>query len=320
MKLARALRIAPLALLGAGVLATSFVTIANDEQGVVERFGGPVRELLPGLHLKLPWPIESVRRTSNGQRSLQMPIGFRLVDEAAGLAPPPRMMQWLTGDSNIVELRANVLYRVADARDWLYGVSSIHSLDPAARDGAYEGRAFALRRLGESALTELVSREDVDDVLGGGAARISADARKLVQARADALGLGVEISAVQILRRDPLASVAMAFRRVQDAEADAEQARQRNLANRDDILSRAAIERETLLSEARVDADAARQAARGRAERFLSLAREVGSVDSSQGRRLWIESVREILLRSELKVVQPGTAERPTLLYETGGR
>jgi len=320
MKLRSALRIAPLALLGAGALATSFVTIANDEQGVVERFGGPVRDLVPGLHMKLPWPIESVRRTSSGQRSLQMPIGFRLVDEAAGLAPPPGMTQWLTGDSNIVELRANVLYRVADARAWLYGVSPVHSTDPASRDGAYQGRAFALRRLGESALTELVSREDVDDVLGGGAARISADARKLVQARADALGLGVEISAVQILRRDPLASVAAAFRRVQDAEADAEQARQRNLANRRDILSRAAIERETLLSDARVDADAARQAARGRADRFLALAREVGSVDSSQGRRLWIEAVRDLLLRADLKVVQPGTAERPTVIYATGGR
>lgn len=318
MKLSRALRLAPFALVGVAVIASSFVTIANDEQGVVERLGRPTRDLLPGLHLKLPWPIESVRRTSNGQRSLQMPIGFRLVDEAAGLAPPPRMTQWLTGDSNIVELRANVIYRVADAHAWLYGVSPVHSTAPESGDQAYEDRAFALRRVGESALTELVSREDVDTVLGGGAARIAADARKLVQARADTLGLGVEISAVQILRRDPLATVAASFRRVQDAEADAEQARQRNLALRNQILSDAEIERATLLSDARADAETARQAARGRADRFLALAGEVGSVESSQGRRLRVESIRDLLLRANLIVVQPGSEERPTVLYAPG--
>ena len=51
-----------LAILGGLVLAalSTLVIVGPDEQGVVTRFGA-IRgtALEPGLHLKLPWPIET---------------------------------------------------------------------------------------------------------------------------------------------------------------------------------------------------------------------------------------------------------------------
>ncbi|MHC4468247.1 MAG: protease modulator HflK [Planctomycetota bacterium] len=41
-------------------LMSSFVVIGPGQAGVVERYGVPVRDLEPGLHLKCPWPIEIV--------------------------------------------------------------------------------------------------------------------------------------------------------------------------------------------------------------------------------------------------------------------
>ncbi len=46
-------------------LSTSFVFVSPGDQGLLERFGRPVadgRVLEPGLHLKLPWPIDQVHR------------------------------------------------------------------------------------------------------------------------------------------------------------------------------------------------------------------------------------------------------------------
>ena len=152
--------------LGAALLAAlSIVTIETGERGVVERFGRASRDLNPGIHVTLPWPVDRVRR-ADVERSMQMPIGFKLVDQIKGIEPTEREKQWLTGDTNIVELKATVLYRVSDVRAWLYGVSGVRV--PA--DDAIEGRSFALRRLGEATLTDIVADLTIDEVLSGGLA------------------------------------------------------------------------------------------------------------------------------------------------------
>ncbi|MEL6906258.1 MAG: SPFH domain-containing protein [Planctomycetota bacterium] len=307
----------PAALALLWLAATSFVTVANDEIGVVERYGRPVRDLLPGLHMKLPWPFERVRRAPSPQSSLQMPIGFRLVDEAAGLAPPPELTRWLTGDSNIVELRANLLYRVVDPRAWLYGASELHATDPERPDGPWERPEFALRRLAEAALTERLSRADVDDVLTGGATALGREARALVEEGAERLGLGVEIATLQLVRRDPLSSVAAQFRAVQDEQAVAERAYLKNQALRSQILSDARIASDELLSEARQSAERLKQDAAGRAARFEKLSAEIGAFDSADGRGLRLRRLYELLERSSVEMVQPGTADSPTVYFDT---
>lgn len=54
----------------AGFLSTSFVIIRSGQLGVVERFGQPLNQgvgLLPGFHLKLPWPIDEVNKVNVAQ-------------------------------------------------------------------------------------------------------------------------------------------------------------------------------------------------------------------------------------------------------------
>ncbi len=67
-----------LAQVGALVLSTSVVFIEAGEQGVLERFGKPVkaRTLLgPGAHLKWPWPIDRVYR-SRTEQIQSFDVGF----------------------------------------------------------------------------------------------------------------------------------------------------------------------------------------------------------------------------------------------------
>lgn len=280
---------------------SSFVTIENDQLGVIERFGRADRDLLPGLHLKAPWPIETVVKTSGSQASLRMPIGYRIVDERAGVRPPERMKHWLTGDSNIIELRANVLYRVADVRDWLYGVSRV-------RDdrGDLESREFALRRLAESALTRLVSEVSIDDILAGGTIVLEEDAKSLIQEDVDELGLGVEINALQIVKSDPLASVKDAFRAVTDAKSRAGQSEKTARSEQARAISRAKVDARRTVERARADAESMIRSAEGRAAAFLALSADVRSIDSLAAWRLRAQEIGEILESVRIRTVPRG--------------
>ncbi|MEC7232511.1 MAG: SPFH domain-containing protein [Planctomycetota bacterium] len=295
---------------------SSVFTVTPSTQAVVTRFGAPVRDLDPGLHFKLPWPAEAVARTPGPQASLQMPVGYRLVDERAGIAPPPRMMHWLTGDANIVELRANVLYRIKDVRAWLFGASRVH--DEA--DGSFESPEFALRRLAEAALTQRCSRLSVDDVLVSAAASIAADARAAIQEDADRLGLGVSISAVQLLDQAPLRSVASDFLAVQDAKTNGARSVQsaRTRAERD--LTEAQRARDTMLQEARTEAQAVVREAEAGHTAFAELSAVLGGLDSLVGRRYVADGVGRVLSGVTVDKVQPGTAERPAVYVGTRGR
>ena len=64
-------------------LSTSVVFISPGEQGLIERFGNPLggsSVLEPGLHVKLPWPIDTVLRART--REIQsFNVGFELEEE-----------------------------------------------------------------------------------------------------------------------------------------------------------------------------------------------------------------------------------------------
>lgn len=295
------------ALAGLGWLCTA--TVENGSRGVVERFGAASRELAPGIHLRLPWPIETIRR-AEVDRSLQMPIGYRLVDALMEIEPTPREKQWLTADTNIVELKATVLYRVFDVRAWLYGVSGVSA-------DTLEGPRFALRRLGEAALTDIVAELTIDQVLTAGLAVVPSEARERIQRDADLLGLGVVIDEVQLLDSKPPVGVRRAFTDVQDALADKERSitQAEFAANRLEVATRTRVRQ--MLQEARSGAEKATEEARGRASAFSDLASAVGDADSGAARKLYMDAIQRILTGAELRTVS-GSPEEPARVFLDG--
>ncbi|MGH7910026.1 MAG: SPFH domain-containing protein, partial [Thermodesulfobacteriota bacterium] len=65
--------------LGAWILLSSLYIVEADEQGVVKRFGKYNRTQKPGLHFKLPWPIEKVQKPKVTEVK-RIEIGFRTID------------------------------------------------------------------------------------------------------------------------------------------------------------------------------------------------------------------------------------------------
>jgi membrane protease subunit HflK len=58
------------------MLLTVLYQVEPDEVAVIQRFGKYVRQTEPGLHLKLPFGLESVRKVK-AQRVLKAEFGFR---------------------------------------------------------------------------------------------------------------------------------------------------------------------------------------------------------------------------------------------------
>jgi Cu+-exporting ATPase len=124
------------------------VQVGPDEVAVVRRFGRVVEpDLTPGLHWRLPWPIEEVTRVKPA-RVQTVEIGFR---SGPGRTALPAGMSWssphgdglrrvsdevvmITGDGNLVELQATVRYTIANPHVYLFQVGNAEAILRAAAE------------------------------------------------------------------------------------------------------------------------------------------------------------------------------------------
>lgn len=228
--------IAPLLLLGAAVLLalSCLVVVGPDEEGVVLRFGavsGPIRAA--GIHAKLPWPIETAA-TYPSQRVLQVSVSSDL----AGRSREGDAVLWTTGDDRsahigreyypaalapaaaggglaVVDAEVTVQYRI---RDLLAVLATTPDSEAAVAVVAQQeaGRYFA--------------SHDLEFLLSRSRATAGPALAAAIQARVDALGLGLEIvDAAVTAIQPPGGAVARAFHRQiaarQDRETIVERAR-----------------------------------------------------------------------------------------------
>ena len=114
----------------------AFIRWARTKTGVVERFGKKVLPYSePGLHYKLPWPIERLTRIK-ARNVRVVEIGFRSNSTSPDNEPAayewnvqhrsgrfqrkPEESLMLTGDQNMIELNATVHYSISRPDDFLF--------------------------------------------------------------------------------------------------------------------------------------------------------------------------------------------------------
>lgn len=303
-----------LAALLAGPALTSFGRVEKNEEGVLLRFGRSVRVLPPGIHPKLPWPVDRILRVATTQvRTVSIGAGSELLadsgerpedsSEAASagpVGPQPGAGQWITGDTNIIALELAVQYTVSDVRDYLFAVDRgphADSADPLVRTVA------------EAAVTALVARRGIDELLAAGKAELQLSARREIQAGLDALSSGIALAGVTITSAAPPAQVITAFNDVTSAASDSERDLDRADGYRLDLLPTERARANRIEREAQQEEDAVTNEARGRAQAFLALLAELESSPSSSvsaRRRIWLESVTRLLGRVRTKVYPAG--------------
>lgn len=183
--------------------ATALTRIAPGEKGVVRRFGRVLEDKPgPGLYRGLPWGMERVDRVPvDTQRRITVGFVGGETDDATGTPAG----QLLTGDHNLVNVQAEIYYKVNEDQVEKFALQA-DRVEPL------------LTRLAEAALAEWVAGRTVDDVLVLGKLELPAYVQRAVQERLRPYDLGVEIQRASIIRLNPPDEVKAAFDEVAKAQ------------------------------------------------------------------------------------------------------
>ena len=265
----------------AGVLAYlgfGFYTVPATSLAVTRVFGVIVdARVPPGVHWWWPRPIGRVDR-AEVTRTFTMPVGYLAIEDARGIRPDPSIANWLTGDTNILQLRAKVNYRIADPARYLSG----------------------------SAFTASASALPVDDLLTSGRLALIERVRAGTQEVLDRWGVGLQVLTVNLESVEPPLLVMAAFQDVQNARADRERLISEAEAYANGLVPVARGEAERKVNEAFTFQDQRLNRARGDAGRFAKLAAEHCRAPDLLERRLYLETAERVLPRVRRYVLDPG--------------
>jgi membrane protease subunit HflK len=284
-----------LALIGVALVAiwlsTGFYRVEPDELGLVLRFGAYTRSTPPGLNYHAPWPIESVVLLPV-TRINRVEIGFRSEEAEENPGQAERDLReeslMLTGDENIVDINASVFWRISNAPAYAFNTRN---------------QANTVKSVAESMLRQVIGHTKIQSALTEGRAAIEQAVTTGAQKILDDYGTGIEITQVQLQKVDPPPDVIESFRDVQRANTDADRARNEAQSYANDLVPRARGEAATIELAAEGDKQAAIATANGQSQRFLSVYAAYALAKDVTLKRLYIETMQDILSHAETTVV-----------------
>ena len=257
-----------------------FYRVQPDEQGVVLRFGKWIETTGPGLHFKLPAPIDTVMtpKVTRLNRVLIGVQGSDLPGRSTGRDIPEESLM-LTGDENIVDIDFTVFWKIKDAGEFLFNIRNPQQ---------------TLKITAESAMREVIGQTKIQSALTEGRSQIEAATHKRVQELVDEYGAGILIDKVQLLSVDPPQPVIDAFIDVQRARADEVRVQNEAQAYANDIIPRARGEAEKMIQEANAYKEQIVNKAEGEAARFLEVFESYKVAKDITKQRLYLETMEEV--------------------------
>jgi modulator of FtsH protease HflK len=268
-------------------LLSALYIVPADQQAVVTRFGAVIEpRVLPGIHLSLPWPIDRIIKLKV-QQMQRLVIGGSDADSPLGRTQPLQT-QFLTGDQNIIQLRAVAQYFVAQPAAYLFQTENIERLIAAAVDAE---------------LTRRLAGRHVDAILTTEKTAIQEEARGAAQARLNAYSAGVQLSSVNIESVTPPPEAASAFRDVASARADTDRIIREAEGYASSAVPQARGEAQRLLEEAAAYKQRKINESLGDTERFNQVAAEYAKASQVNGARLYLETLEQVLPRIKKLIV-----------------
>jgi modulator of FtsH protease HflK len=265
-------------------LLSGVYVVNPDEQGVVLRFGAFNRVTTPGINYHLPWPMESVS-TPQVTRENQLNVGYaaaRPGSDAVRDVPEEALM--LTGDENIVDINFTVFWVIRDAGDFLFNVQA---LGPQ--------QDLTIRAVAESAMREVVGRNEIEPILTANREPIQEEVRELMQRILDSYGAGVTVTRVQMQKADPPQQVLEAYRDVQAAVTDQDRMRNEAEAYANRVVPEARGGAARIIQQAEGYKQQVTAQAQGEAQRFISVFDQYKRAPEVTRRRIYLETMQDIL-------------------------
>lgn len=280
-------------MLGIGAwLASGFYLVDAGERGVVTRFFAYHRTVEPGAHWHWPAPIEQITKV-NVERQQFIEIGYRSSQgQPMPLAGEARM---LTRDENIVDLRLAIQYRIKEPAEYLFSLQ-----DPDR----------ILRQTAESVTRGIVGQQKMNEVLTEGRGEIVSRIERELQQNLDKYQSGIEVLGVNLQDVQPPEEVQQAFADAIKAREDRERLINEAQAYANEVLPKARGAAARIVSEAEAYQQSVLVKAEGEADRFRTLLAEYRKQPEITRRRLAIETMEEVLTRTDSVLVSLGEGSK----------
>ena len=293
------IRLAVIGIIAIIGITSSFYTVPADSQAVILRFGEPTGiPSPPGLHFKLPYGIDRALQVEV-TRQLQQEFGFGTPEatnpwQVTDPSEQEEEKSMVTGDLNAALVEWVVQYRIEDPQQYLFAVR-----EPDA----------TLRALSESVMREIVGDRTVDEVITIGRQEIENVATLKLQEATLNYAMGLRIDQVQLKNVNPPRRVQSSFNEVNQAQQE-----------RESTINRANQEYNKEVPRARGEADRAISAAQGYAAKrvneaegdvasFEALLKEYTIAPEITRRRLYLETMSEVLPKIGKTVIIDETAK-----------
>jgi membrane protease subunit HflK len=301
------------------LVLSGFYVVGPQDEAILERLGRRVAPNRgPGLHYKLPWPVDKVRVLPT-RRVQTIEVGFR--SGSVRQDGEPASYEWnvqhrtgrfqrkseeslfLTGDQNMIEINATVHYRLRRPENYLYR----HS-DPET----------TLRAAAESALHAATTGQPIDALLTTGRGAFEQSARTELQHMLDRYEAGVDVLQVRLLDVHPSIEVVSAFRDV--AGASEEKSRVVNEAEgyRNERVALARGNAEALLQSAQAHSAGRKNRSQGDASRFVQTEQGFRAAAGPNETRLYLETLEQVLPGKRKLIIDSSKGRRHLLLLEDG--
>lgn len=320
---AAGLRVAAAIAAAALYLGTGVFTVQPGEVALRTRFGRVVDgHLGPGLHVRLPWPVEN-HRVIQTDRVRRIEVGFRTAERqdttgrgfgrqaltlaGPGFPAPPTgaISFWyqkekvsdesflLTGDENIIDVAFTAHYQVKDPVAFVYNVA-----DPDA----------VVRSVTIAALRAVIATMTVDAIYTTERDEVAQRVVRDVQQALDAYGAGVRMVAVSLLSVHAPEEVHAAFRDVASAQEDKILIVDRATTFAQEAVNLAEGDAAAMIESARGFKDQKIMEAEGDALAFTLREKEYRRAPDLTRFRLHVEALEDILPAAQ-KILRPGRGD-----------
>jgi len=270
-------------------LLFGFTSVPANSIGVKTRFGAFSGTVQPGLAYAIPH-VDAITVVPT-QRLLKLEFGFATPGATnlyQGDTDTDDTETMITGDLNTALVPWVVQYRITDPRLYLFGAREPEK---------------TLRDLSESVMREVIGDRTVDEVLTIGRHDIETSALKRLADLCSEYDLGLQIQQVQLATVRPPPVVQAAFNEVNQAQQEKQTAMNQAWANYNDAVPNASGKAKERLKQAEAYAFRRINQAKGDTEKFSLLVAEYRKAPEITRRRLYLESMQEILPNLHRKII-----------------
>jgi modulator of FtsH protease HflK len=279
--LPRLIRYAVIGILALWLLSGIYMVNAG-ERGLVLTFGRLTGLTDPGLHYRLPSPIQQ-HTIVDIARVRTAEIGYRT--EGGRATTVSAEAQMLTGDENLVEVQLFIQYLVQDPV-----LFTFHVKDPEN----------VLTSSAEIALRSTVGQNTIDFTMTEGRVEAQDQVRTILQNLLDRYQTGIIVTEARLLAVDPPLDVRDAFHDVVRAFEDRERLVQEAEGYAEQVVPAARGQAAQIVLEAEGYLQQRVIRSEGDANRFLALIEEYQRAPEVMRERLYLESIETILSKSHL--------------------